>query len=1119
MAPHRRVNRPSRLVAGATAFALALTGLVVGSVATAPVANAAPPATLNPFSLSGGFTVYAREDALLQNQETEGSIAVGDTATVQGSSGTYSIIHVSAGTADYTLPTVDGDPARFLVGEYATASTGILAITSAGTSDPSLQGDLKLVDRTGPFQPFARADWTRLNTNPSNVDQTPLIDATHQQYPASAAPPAGSVGGGSIYTANTGSTAVADYVEANADASWADTDACLADLPTTGAPVTINTSASAPPDRVVLNPLSADQVNVLDYDDLPTGTRLLQFSPGPTPGAANPLVIRVAAGTTAVNGLTIDPQGQYSPYLLWDLSEVTGPVTVTAPNGGGTRMDGSIYAPNADLTVVAAPLDGQILGQNVTVRGGEVHSFVFAGEIACDPPADPGTFQMRKALQGITAGDLPAGTVFTVDYEATLPDGTIDQGSLDLPADGTTVPAGVEFPPGTVITFSEVDPPTVPGWEWGAVGFAPSSITIASPPAATPTVTVTNTATRQFGTVSVQKAVVDGEGNTVPGANGSITASWTSSDGQGDDVTFGVDGAPVTLTDSTGQAARFPVGTTVTFASEVVTDATPPPGYEWVDAGWSPSDTVIVDGTTTAVTLTNTVAPTGAQRLFGVEKTVAGDAESAFDYSITYSTDVDTIPVTRDLRVGVPILLQVDPDATALTIAENLPTDATTGEPVDAAGWASPIITIGGTAQTVAFGEPVTLDPLPTGGLIGIQIDNALLRGTFTLQKAFASGFQLVGQRATFGFMVDWTAIEPGGGQTTGTLRIPANGAPVSPTDADGDPLTFPYGTVITYDEVSQPSVPGLDWGAPSYSPESLTIGDGDSATVAATVTNTATWRTGTFLVQKELVGIDPDELLVDEFTISYEGVVPAQGPVSGTFTVPADGTPAGPVDGNGDPQGFPVGSIIHLNEVEPTDPALPPGYEWAGTTWSPRSFVITAETAGSVITVTNSVEEQTRYSVVKTVTGGAASAVPPDTTVPVDWWLDYAAQPRLQLQPNVVLVSDYFPVGSIVEAREATPPSVPGVVWGTPTYYADGVALTPEPDGKVVLPAASVDTQGTVEIVLENQAITAPTPTPTPGPLPNTGGTWSPAVTYAGLAALLVGAALVLRRRRVTKS
>jgi len=123
--PHLR-----RVIAGITATLLAATGVVVAGAIAAPPAAAAYPESVNPFAIAGGFTVYARENGLLQNQETEGSIAVGGTATVQGSSGQYTIIHVSAGTGDYEIPTVDGDPTRFLVGRYSTASTGILAITS-----------------------------------------------------------------------------------------------------------------------------------------------------------------------------------------------------------------------------------------------------------------------------------------------------------------------------------------------------------------------------------------------------------------------------------------------------------------------------------------------------------------------------------------------------------------------------------------------------------------------------------------------------------------------------------------------------------------------------------------------------------------------------------------------------------------------------------------------------------------------------------------------------------------------------------------------------------------------------------------------------------------------------
>jgi choice-of-anchor A domain-containing protein len=431
-----------------TAALLATTGVAAVGLALPEPAAAAYPETVNPFAIGGGFTVYAREDALLQNQETEGSIAAGGTATVAPSAAQYTIIHVSAGTGDYDLPTVDGDPTRLLVGQYSTASTGILAITSAGTDDPALWGDLKMVQRDGGWQAFGRADWLRLNQNPSNADQTPLIDATHQKYPANAAPPAGATGNGSVYTANTGTTAVADYVEANRDASWEEASSCLADIadPTgdIGHHVGVAEDAGS---RKVLEPLSPDQPNVVDYAAI-AGAALLQFSPGPTPGASNPLVIRVPAGTTEVIGARADPQGAFSPYIMWDLSALTGDVTMTAAEG---RIDGSVYAPDASVTVDAAPLDGQVVGLNVTLKGGEVHSFLFSSEITC--AADGGTFAVRKELSGIEPSDLPEGTTFTVNYVATAPDDTVTTGSLEVPADGTPVVADDQFPLGTVVEF------------------------------------------------------------------------------------------------------------------------------------------------------------------------------------------------------------------------------------------------------------------------------------------------------------------------------------------------------------------------------------------------------------------------------------------------------------------------------------------------------------------------------------------------------------------------------------------------------------------------------------------------------------------------------------------
>src|SRR6478735_10705613 len=152
----RTDSRLRRLVASVTAVLLASAGIVAVQATHPTPASAAFPETVNPFAIAGGFTVYGREDVRLENQEIEGSVAAGDTATVAPvNASQYAIIHVAAGTGKYDLPVVDGDPTRLLVGRYSTASTGILEITSAGTTTPTLFGDLKMVQRDGPWQAFA----------------------------------------------------------------------------------------------------------------------------------------------------------------------------------------------------------------------------------------------------------------------------------------------------------------------------------------------------------------------------------------------------------------------------------------------------------------------------------------------------------------------------------------------------------------------------------------------------------------------------------------------------------------------------------------------------------------------------------------------------------------------------------------------------------------------------------------------------------------------------------------------------------------------------------------------------------------------------------------------------
>ncbi|MGK3951749.1 DUF5979 domain-containing protein [Microbacterium sp. I2] len=1109
-----RTRRQSlrRAVASGAAVLLAATGAIAVDATLATPAHAAYPDTFNPFTMNGGFTVYAREDALLQNQETEGSIAVGGTATVQGSSGTYTIIHVAAGTGDYTLPTVDGDPTRFLVGSYDEASTGILAITSAGTTEPSLHGDLKMVERDGPWQPFARADWIRLNTNPSSPDQTPLIDATSQQYPDDATPPAGAAGNGSIYTVDTSATAVADYVEANAEASYEAAADCLAGLVPSGAGHSVGVAEDAGA-RVVLEPLSPDQPNIVDYADI-AGTALFQYSAGPTPGLANPLIIRVPAGTTDVVGARSDPQGAYSPYILWDLSALTGPVSVTAAEGG--RIDGSIYAPTADVTVTAAPLDGQVLGQNVTIAGGEVHSFLFAGQLSCT--ADSGTFAARKSLEGIEPAELPAGTTFTVNYTATEPDSTVLTGTMELPADGTLVAAGTQFPLGTSIEFEEIAPESVPGIDWGTPSISPNPLTVG---AGTAEIVVSNTATPvvQSGTFSVSKTIEDVSG----GAGGdpsqaTVPVAWVAVyDGM--DIGAGTLDVPFDGT-AVDVGQDFPVGTEVTL-TEDLSGIDPPDGYEWSDVAWNPGQTFTIeeDGSVVAVTLTNAITPSELERAITVVKSAEGEAaDPAYEYTISYNTDPAGSRTTRPLTVGDPELLDdVETGADTLLLAELVPT--LNGTPVDPASFAVPIITVtvDGVETTYTpenfegagpLETAIVEIPLPPSGDIAISVGNAVEHGTFQLSKAFegeAGEFLPPGME----FTVEWTTTTPLGTVSSGIVRLPADGTPVSPLDENGEPLTFPYGTVVTFTELEAPRLRHVAWGDATFDPAQLVVGADGQATVSSTLTNSAVVTTGTFQVAKDLVGIDASELLVDSFTIEYTALVPGEGLLAGSFEIPADGTPAGPIDEAGDPLEFPVGTIVRLEEVIPDAAALPPGNEWAGTTWNPGQFLVVGSEETPLIEVTNTVEHLTRWAVTKVVDGDAAASLPTGTTFPVQWWWDTVPQPDVEFEPGVPVLSPYFPVGSIIQGREGALPEIPGIEWGDPVWTVNGEALAPDADGIVTLPMELVRDQDLAELTLTN--------TGDARDLPATGGGgMSPLLPAGAIAVILAGLGLVLSRRRV---
>ncbi|MCK9794238.1 DUF5979 domain-containing protein [Isoptericola sp. 4D.3] len=1089
-----------RTASGVVAAALALGGTIglgVQQAATAPPAVAAAEGNVNPFTSAGGFTVYAQRDAVIGNQELEGSLAAGRDLTVTQTA-QWAVIQVAAGTADYTIPTVDGDPTRLLVGRYdpdTSRNVGQVNVTSRGATTPENVGTLKMVDRDlGPYETSARGEsWVRVSLPGSNP---PLIDATAQTYPADAEPPTG--GNTSIFTKQTGDTqdVVAGYVEAEQDATTEESAECLATITDPdGQDAHHVTVAEDDGDRVVLDPLAADRPNVVPYE-LVANTSLLQFSPGSAvPGRENPLIIRVPAGTTHVHGLRVDPQGQYSPYILWDLSAVTGDVTVEHT---GERIDGSIYAPFADVTVDAAPLDGQVIGRDVTLLGGEVHSFLFAGTVPCGEPR--GTFEVTKELDGIAVGDLPDGTTFSVDWTATSPDGAVlGTGTLALPADGSPVsPRSVDgttrtFPVGTVVTFEEQPPDDVPGWEWGPPTVSPNPVTITADGDAVVSATVTNTAERVEGTFEVTKSVTDGTDDPVlvpPGTT--VTVHWSAAYPAGGgteqgtiDLVAGDDGTfePRGPVDGDGDPVTFPVGTEIVLDEVETPEA--PEGFEWGDPSWSPSSTITIerDGQVVDADLTNLLSPTVVQdeAAFSVVKVldVDGPVDPDLQFSIEYTFDPPGGPREgrqREIAVGDPVtvdtLLDGTPIPSGSTVWVREP------EPLFDEGivWEDPVLSVDGEPLTDPDEDGFYPFELVGGQTVALEVANVgrVPTGSFTLAKSL-DGPAAEDVPEGLEFSVGWTATYADGATMSGTTSLAPDGEPVSPTDADGEPVEFPEGTTVTFDEADLPDLPGWDWGSPTITPSEITVGDGETAQVE--VTNTATVEHGTFEVSKALEGAGPGDVSADAFEVDWEASLPDGSTADGVIQVPTDGTPAGPG------RDFPVGTTVHVTEPEPSDDVLPPGWTWAVATWSPGSSLTIDEGTGTVEgTVTNSVAPATTLRVEKLVEG--TDDVPDGTRFPVEYRVDDGPVQQGELVLGEPFVADDVPLGTTVTLREADPPGVEGATWGTPRWATAVHELEPDDEGWVVV---HVDDEQLNAVTLTNTA-GPDTPTAPGGELPETG-------------------------------
>ncbi|MCL2729984.1 MAG: choice-of-anchor A family protein, partial [Actinomycetia bacterium] len=370
--------------------------------------------TLNPMAVNNGFTVFTSGNGTFGNSEIEGSIASGGNVTFSNPS--FAMIH-SSGLAptSYTLPVIDGDPTRLMVGgRFLPGSSGEMDVSSRGYVSADQLGFTKIGD-LGNVQVSSRGpNMVWIANGPSGTVQA--IYDENQPYVAGTNP--------AVSSRVQLQQGFASYFAAQA-ATQAATTTCLTGLSTAGSSGVNVTSltqdgwAQAQDINIV-----AGKTNVLV---VPASSVIFSSAPnliltGAPLNATTTLVIQV---TGLANGQTLAmPAFQaaantsatqpsiVAPYTLWDFSGDPAGSSLTLT---GSKVSGSIYAPGLSLsTNVSTPIEGSIFTQNLTTAGGEIHHYPFSGTLACGgsavvtpPPSGACTGTAGSGLFNQVA--LPAG--------------------------------------------------------------------------------------------------------------------------------------------------------------------------------------------------------------------------------------------------------------------------------------------------------------------------------------------------------------------------------------------------------------------------------------------------------------------------------------------------------------------------------------------------------------------------------------------------------------------------------------------------------------------------------------------------------------------------------------
>lgn len=448
---------------------------------------------------------------------------------------------------------------------------------------------------------------------------------------------------------------------------------------------------------------------------------------------------------------------------------------------------------------------------------------------------DLGSFEVVKRLDGDGAGlvDDPTFTVkwsYPADVEHGIYEGA--EGTVEVTAGGDA--ARVEgLPAGAVVTLEEVLE-EVEGGTWQEPVFSEKTFTVAKDNRIT--IDLDNELTLDSGYFSAVK-VLEGTGAALVPATDTFTIRYEYDAGIGFEAGQGE--LAVSADGTVATSDPLPYGAVLRL-SEV--EPSPVVGATWGEIGeFSPETVTIGDGTTVAVTVTNTITrDVGA---FSLQKRVDGtgahlaapDAEYVFTYEYPAGASFDALEPTEIVVPGDGSAVTVDdvPAGAVVTLRE-LDPDAVTG-----GTWTTPRFEASNTF-VVAKDERVDVVAVNT-----LELNS----GAFSVRKdVVGSGAGLLPADASFTVHYEYPAgsgFEGG----TGVLVVRADGEAVT-----SEPI--PFGAVVTLTEAAPAAVDGAHWTDAEFSDGTVVIGDG--TVVEVVLTNTLELPAATRIASTGVEGLVP---------------------------------------------------------------------------------------------------------------------------------------------------------------------------------------------------------------------------------------------------------------------